>query len=139
MNIIRMGLFCALVATACYGGPAKHSDNIQSNLELRFDRVVVDGDIEMKLLEIKDSRCPVGANCFLAGEVSVVLVVNCNHEEQTEPVELTLTRPVRGKPTLGTACGHLLELINVSPYPKEGVTIERSEHQAEIQIEKGRP
>lgn len=148
MNTFRLGWLCVLVAGGCYGGPVgptrgaeqqatisgESAKDAQGILKVHFDQVSEFGDLAVSLLDIKDSRCPTGANCFWAGEVTAVLSVACHKNEQLDSTGLELTLPIRGNPTTGSVCGYLLELISAAPYPKDGVTIARSKHVVEIRI-----
>lgn len=148
MNTVRMGLLCILMTAGCYGGPAGVSERAQqqakdSDVAAKFKQVVLQvqfdhdshfGDIAVALVDIRDSRCPLGANCFLAGEVTAVLNVTCNANEQIDATDLELTLPVRGTPTSATLCDHSWALVSVTPYPKEGVTVERGGYEVELKI-----
>lgn len=65
---------------------------LDSNFILRLDEeeneVYLPGNIAVKLIKIKDNRCPVGVECVRAGEVYVVLEIDYVGED---PFEVTLS------------------------------------------------
>jgi hypothetical protein len=148
MNTIWMILLSTLAATGCYGSPASSdpgaseitsasaSSAVKTNgmVKIRFDETVTYGDLELRWLEINDSRCPTGVNCFWAGEVTVILEAKHTLAEGNKPDEIQLTLQSRGEPATASVSGYELELLKVDPYPKDKVTPERSYYVAEIKI-----
>jgi hypothetical protein len=150
MNTIWMILLSTLAATGCYGSPVSSdpgaseitsssaSSSVKTNgmVKIRFDETVTYADLELRWLEINDSRCPTGVNCFWAGEVKVMLEATRTTAQGSEPAELQLTLQSRREPATATVSfsGYELELLNVDPYPKDKVTPERSYYVAEIKI-----
>jgi hypothetical protein len=148
MNTIWMILLSTLAATGCYGSPvssdpgaseitsASASSAVKTNgmVKIRFDETVTYADLELRWLEINDSRCPTGVNCFWAGEVKVVLEATGTMVEGNKPVKIQLTLQSRQEPVTVSVSGYVLELLNVDPYPKDKVTPVRGNYVAEIKI-----
>ena len=106
-------------------------------VNIRFDEIVTHDGLELRWLEISDSRCPTGVQCFWAGEVKVILEATTGTNAQgSKPVEVELTLQARQGSTTATApvFGYVLELLNVDPYPKDKVTPVRSNYVAGIKI-----
>ncbi len=148
MNTIWMILLSTLAATGCYATPASTdpgaseimpvsaSSTVEKNgvVKIRFDETVTYADLELRWLEVSDSRCPTGVNCFWAGEVKVILEATRSMVEGNKPVKLQLTLQSRRDPVTTSVSGYVLELLNVDPYPKDKVTPKRSNYVAEIKI-----
>jgi hypothetical protein len=148
MKTIWMILLGALVSTGCYGNPVSSDPDVSEIasaaassaavttgvVKLRFDEIITHEGLELRLLKVMDSRCPIGANCFWAGEVKVILEAINVEQAGTEPVEFQLTLQVRQEPTTTAVLGYEMKLLDVSPYPREGVTPERTDYLAEINI-----
>ena len=148
MNIRWMILLSVLMSAGCSGssassGPGKggitpgsvSSARVTSGVvEIRFDEIVTHLDLELRWLEVKDSRCPIGVNCLWEGEVKVILEAARAEEEGEEPVEFQLTLRAGQKPETASVFGYELELLNVDPHPKDGVTPERSDYMSKIEI-----
>ncbi len=144
MSIPGFILVFAMAFTGCQGetpaspapasgpvgaGPASSSQPAET--ELRFDQVVAHQDIEMRWLELQDSRCPTGVVCIWAGQIVVTLEVTRGEDEA---VEVELVNKLRGEPDPARAFDYELRLLGVDPHPKEGVTPEREDYVARIEI-----
>ena len=145
MKTIWMILLCVLMSAGCYGSPANpnagKSEAITATsaidqdagdiINLSLDETVNYDDLEIRWLEMMDSRCPTGVQCVWAGEVKVILEVT---QGGNEPVELQLTWQVRRGSTKATVGGYDFELMDVKPFPNQKVTPNRSDHVAKIRI-----
>lgn len=148
MKTIWMILLGTLVSSGCYGNPVSSDAGVNEIasttasssaittgvVKLRFDETSTHGGLELRLLKVMDSRCPVGANCFWAGEVKVILEASNVQQSGTEPVEVQLTLQARQGPTTAAVSGYEMKLLNVDPYPMDGVTPKRTDYIAEINI-----
>lgn len=112
-------------ATALASGEA-------ATVELRYDQPLVHEDLELRLVEIGDSRCPIGVACVWEGEVGVTLEVVRGSEA---PVEVKLTLPARTDRDKAVVQGYLLRLLAVEPHPKYGVTTPREAHVVRLEIQ----
>ena len=148
MNIRWMILLSVLMSTGCSGSPVSpdpgkgeitpssvsSAEETSGVVEIRFDEIVTHVDLELRWLEVNDSRCPIGVNCFWAGEVKVILEAARAEGEGEAPVEFQLTLRAGQKPETASVFGYEFELLNVDPHPTDGVTQKRSDHVAEIGI-----
>jgi hypothetical protein len=81
---------------------------------------------------LNDSRCPIGAECFWAGNAEIRLRY---FESNTEPVYFNLNTLLQ--PSSYTSFdGYKFTLIDLSPYPATGHSIEQKDYKAKILIEK---
>ena len=146
MKTIWMILLGTLESSGCYGNPVSSDPGVNEIasaaassaavttgvVKLRFDEIITHEGLELRLLKVMDSRCPVGANCFWAGEVKVILEAINVEQSGTEPVELQLTLQARQGPTTAAVSGYEMKLLNVDPYPMDGVTPKRTDYIVEI-------
>jgi len=145
MKAIWIILLCVLMSAGCYGSPANQNadkreaiaatsavDQDEGDIiSISLDETVNYDDLEIRWLEMMDSRCPTGVQCVWAGEVKVILEAT---EGGNEPVELQLTWQVRRGSTKATVGGYEMELMDVKPFPSQKVKPHRSDHVAEIKI-----
>ena len=151
MNTFWMILLSALATTGCYANPVSTGPDTSkvksvsiaatrktsSVVNIHFDEIVTHDGLELRWLEINDSRCPTGENCFWAGEVKVTLELNDKDAQGSKPVETQLTLQTRpSAAAIASLPGYELELLDVNPYPKSKVTTARSSYVAEIKISK---
>lgn len=120
------------VSTAAVGRSASTAGESRTVLELRFDQSTVYQDLELRWLDVHDSRCPIGVVCVWEGQVTVTLEVERAKEDLVE-VELTLH--VGSEPERVTAFGYQLQLQGVDPHPKKGKTPERSDYVAKVEVD----
>ena len=79
----------------------------------------------------EDSRCPNGTTCVWAGDAAVELIAT---DTEGSPYRIilhthaTLEREVEFD-------GHLLRLLNVEPYPRDGSTIEPDQYIALLEVQ----
>lgn len=150
MKAIRMIFLGALAASGCYGSPASQdpgaaetrsvqtisAEEATAVMNVRFDEAVTYTNLEIRWLEISDSRCPKGVTCVWAGEVKVTLEVNATAADGIKTTELQLTRPARGKAANDSIDGYEFELLDVDPYPVDRVTPARGDYVARIKVSK---
>ena len=112
-------------------GAASPDANETAVIELRYDETVAFHDLEMRWLDLQDSRCPIGVTCVWAGQM--IATVEVVHGTQgTTQVELL--RLVGEEPEVSYAFEYDLRLLDVSPPPKENVTPDRGEYVMQIEI-----
>ncbi|MFC2009822.1 hypothetical protein ACFLT6_00235 [Chloroflexota bacterium] len=89
-------------------------------------------NIKIKLTDvINDSRCPEGANCIVAGEVTSLLDITINGEIESFPLV------VSGAGGVGSHVYQDNNLNgNVVPYPKLGVEIQRADYRLNMTVSK---
>jgi len=103
-------------------------------IEIRLDVTVTYAELELRWIYVQDSRCATGTKCYWAGEVEVTLEVACAEPGVGKPERVQVTLRAGKTPSSATAFGHEMELIDVVPYPRDGVTPRRSDYRAEIRI-----
>lgn len=118
--------------TEAPSGTAPTAAGTAATVEVRYDQTVVHEELELRLLDVGDSRCPTGVACVWEGEVAVRLEVTRGSED---PVEVQLTLRAGTDSDKAFAHGRLLRLIAVDPYPKYGVTTPREAYVARIEIQ----
>jgi hypothetical protein len=92
-------------------------------------------DLGIRLTDvIGDSRCPEGANCIVAGEVTCVLDVTLNGKNES----YRLVVPGTGGAGDHTYRDYALS-ANVEPYPKLGVEIDKTEYRMKMTVSKTNP
>jgi hypothetical protein len=112
-------------------GSLSSSDNSGTVIELRFDQTVEYQDLELRWLALDDSRCPIGVTCVWEGQIVATVEVARGGEGS---VELKLPLRVAIEPETSRAFDHELVLQGVDPHPRYGVTPERSDYVARIEI-----
>ncbi len=107
------------------------SEDATAVVELRIDEIASHGNLRLRLLEVNDSRCPRGAQCIWEGQVTATVEVS-RQNLMPQTVELMLRAGVEMWAT--AVAGFELRLLNVAPYPRDGVTPERGAHLATVEI-----
>ncbi|WP_339722601.1 hypothetical protein [uncultured Paraglaciecola sp.] len=88
-------------------------------------------NLELRLIDIEDSRCATGETCFWAGQIVVTLEVT---NEAGEKVAIKLIR--KREAEIAYAFGFSLLLLDVAPHPKKGKVIQLSDQTVTLQLEK---
>lgn len=144
MMSVGFSLVLFIALASCSGGtpvqpdsgadPSPQSaeaDDAGGAVDLRLDDAVEVDDLRIEWLDLEDSRCPTGVQCIWAGQLVATLDVR---RETDEPTRIELLRRVGDDPEPVTAAGFEFRLLDVQPHPKDGVTIERSDYVATIEI-----
>lgn len=102
--------------------PGSQADDGNRVVELGLDQVVTSGALRLRLLELDDSRCPLGVQCVWEGQVRATLSVSVDESVSAgyETVELFLRAGV--EPVDEVVFDHGLRLLRVEPHPRDGVT-----------------
>ena len=100
-------------------------------IELRFDETFEYQNLELRWLELDDSRCPIGVTCVWEGQIVATVEVARGAEASVE-LELVLRAGI--EPETSRAFDHELVLRGVDPHPRDGFTPERSDYVARIEI-----
>jgi hypothetical protein len=100
-------------------------------VELRFDEPLSLDTLRLRWLDLNDSRCPQGVQCVWEGQAVVTLEVS-RDGLAPQRVELILRSGV--EPGAETVAGYELRLLKVEPYPRQGVTPERNDYVATVEI-----
>lgn len=83
-------------------------------------------DLKIQFVAVtQDSRCPEGVNCIVAGEVKVSLKVNTGGADH----DINMTKEGKQKGGVSATVGDFsIEMIEVDPYPKDGVKVEKDSY-----------
>ena len=108
-----------------------------ARLELPFGQTQTQGDVQLTLLSVQDSRCPEGAVCVWEGEV-IVEIGLAEGGEELDPITLRLHAGER-EAALATVSTRTIVLLGVSPHPVVDVQIEEADYVAAVSIGQGLP
>jgi hypothetical protein len=102
--------------------------NLADTLSIKMGETVFSGDFSVKFDSItNDSRCPIDANCFIAGWVSAKLLIKKQRDSQF--VRLTApSLPLIGLTDTATVFNRLIRLTDVSPDKKGSVLISQKDY-----------
>ena len=122
-------------ATGCNNQADEISAELGRKVELGIGQTVavVDEPIKLKFIKVTgDSRCPIGAKCVWAGEVTFVLEITYLDETNTT----TITQP--GDTQLkSTEVFHKYEItFSVLPYPELDKEIKDGEYRLQLVIDR---
>lgn len=146
MSVPRILLVIAMTVAGCSGAtpvspePTSAATNTASSsssegtgavVELRFDQALKYQVLELRWLELEDSRCPTGATCVWEGQV--VITVEVASGEGT-PVDVKLLLRSGHESDASRAFDYELRLQGVEPHPWLGATPERGDYTARIEI-----
>lgn len=91
--------------------------------------VQLSGNSELRLLEVRDSRCPTGVECVWAGEVTGVI----SFRDDAGAKEFQLTD--NSEKNTALLEGWKFELLGVDPHPgKENMTIPQEDYRVRLRI-----
>ena len=100
-------------------------------IELKYDMVDHYQDMELRWLDLQDSRCPIGVKCVWAGQMLATVEITKSDEP---PIQVKLLRRAGREPQVSRAFGHELRLQIVEPHPKNGVTFARSDFRMQLEF-----
>ena len=107
------------------------NDELGSVITLRVEHPTKYGNLELRLINVEDSRCPIGTECIWAGQIVVTLEISNEHGEKKD-VKLLRKRV----PKIANAFGYGLTLLDVEPHPKKGKNIQISDQVIKLKIVK---
>jgi hypothetical protein len=130
-------IFCVCVLFSNCDQKAAQSTSYDSfklnedfDLKMNQKAKLYDGDMLIHFADVtEDSRCPEGVNCIQAGKVVVKLMAN----------ETTLMLTKKGKQTggaEGNSGNYTIEMVEVNPYPKDGVKIDKDDYSIKLKVTK---
>ena len=100
-------------------------------IELKYDQVGHYQDMELRWIDLQDSRCPIGVNCVWAGQMLATVEITKSDEP---PIQVKLLRRAGREPEVSRAFGHELRLLEVEPHPKNGVTFARNDFRMQLTV-----
>jgi len=122
---LMVGVFASCVPTApvpstSIQAPQKAPLTVklsQSNPNL----VLENAGLSLKLLEVRDSRCPQGVQCFWAGEVGITLeIAKIGVQYVRQPLYTLFDANARSEPKRVLAEGYEFKILEVTPAPVQG-------------------
>lgn len=96
----------------------------------------IGSDMNMKIISVKESRCPTNTNCFVAGEAKIVFQITVDGRS----VKTTMSAKGNCEGDDGkcgeatTAAGHKIQLLNLYPYPKANSKIDEVDYIAKVKV-----
>ena len=127
-----MRLWIAVLVFGLVAGPG-FGQSIE--LPLKFDQpatLELSGGrtLQITWLELNDSRCAEGVICVWEGQATVLIRV-AEDDQNLGEFELILRADDEGEVAVGE---YAIRLVEVAPYPKEGVQTERTDYVATLVI-----
>lgn len=107
------------------------NDELGSVITLHVAQATKYKNLELRLINVEDSRCPIGTECIWAGQMVVTLEVSNEHGEKTD---LKLLR--KREPKIVSAFGYGLILLDVEPHPKKGKSVQINDQVIKLKIVK---
>jgi len=89
-----------------------------------------DGQISVKINDIKDSRCAEGAYCFWSGEITIKGEITENKNKSSFEIHSVMSNMTK-QPT-----GFTVQIIDAKPYPKLGTESNASDLVVTLLIQK---
>ena len=118
------------------GQRLEEGDKMGESFNIKIGKTFISeqGKIKIKFADIRsDSRCPLGAQCVWAGQVSIVLNVEYP-QGKLENIELTLGAGANDSASIKNIGGYSIRLIYVGPNPRVGMKIEKSDYVASLAV-----
>lgn len=120
---MKTKLILALLLTFLFGtiqiieAQSRERQKVQINKQKKFSR----SNLTIKFVSlIEDSRCPEGTNCVWAGNAKIKIEVSKGRAKETFEINTNLG------PKGATYNGYAIELISLTPVPKENIRINRN-------------
>ena len=121
----------ALILTLAFGAifaveaQTGQQQKVQIHKQKRFSR----SNLTVKFVSlIEDSRCPVGTNCIWAGNAKIKIEVSKGRNKETFEVNTNLG------PKGATYNGYQIELVALTPVPKEKIRINKNGYVATFAV-----
>jgi len=93
-----------------------YADNLDGSIDMRYNvQRRVSDNLLLEIIELIDTRCPVGSVCNEAGNVQIGFRVFSDEGITTTTVYYNDFQSASH--TLDTIKGHTLEVVKVTPYP----------------------
>jgi len=128
---MKTKLVLALLLTFVFGtlqtieAQTGEQQKVQINKQKKFSK----SNLTVRFVSlIEDSRCPKGANCVWAGNAKIKIEVGNGGKKETFEVNTNLG------PKGSTYNGYSIELISLTPVPKQNIRINRNGYVATFAI-----
>ncbi|MBA3692402.1 MAG: hypothetical protein H0W77_03020 [Acidobacteria bacterium] len=125
-------IFLSLILTIVFGTfmQAEAKPKQQFKLLVNNQKVISGSQITVKFISlIEDSRCPEGTNCIQAGNARIQIKVSKRGGE-SKTFELNTNLGPKGD----TFEGYAINLVNLTPTPKDNIRINRNGYTATFSI-----
>lgn len=111
--------------------PIQENPTLSSVITLGIEQVTNYQNLELRLVDIEDSRCATGVTCIWAGQLIVTLEVS------NEVGEKTAVKLIRKRESeLAYAFEYSILLVDVAPHPKKDKVIQLRDQTVKLQLEK---
>lgn len=128
---MKTKIIFALILTLAFGAifaveaQTKQQQKVQIHKQKEFSR----SNLTVKFVElIEDSRCPEGTNCIWAGNAKIKIEVSKGRSKKTFEVNTNLG------PKGAAFGGYQIELVALTPVPKENIRINRNGYVATFAV-----
>lgn len=125
-------LILALILTLAFGSffHAEAKTEKQIKVQVNNQKTVPGTKMTIKFVSlVEDSRCPEGVNCIQAGNAKIKVTVKMRGGE-SKTFELNTNLGPKGE----TFEGYTINLVNVTPAPKNNVRINRNSYTATFTV-----
>src|SRR5687767_2722486 len=133
VKFMKTKLILALLLTIVFGtiqtveAQSREQQKVQIHKQKKFSK----SNLTVKFVSlIEDSRCPEGANCIWAGNAKIKIEVSINGKKETFEINTTV------EPKVATFNGYAIELLSLTPVPKENIRINRNGYIATFAVSK---
>ena len=133
VKFMKTKLILALLLTIVFGtiqtveAQSRQQQKIQIHKQKKFSK----SNLTVKFVSlIEDSRCPEGANCVWAGNAKIKIEISKNGKKETFDLNTTV------EPKVATFNGYAIELLSLTPVPKENIRINRNGYIATFAVSK---
>lgn len=126
-------IILVLIAFSCFACKETNPFKLGESVILKLDQEADCADckdLKIKLLEIKDNRCPKNVNCIQAGQADARFLISGKTNE-----EITLTVGAGKKANQAKIGGYMLTLKEVNPYPEDGVKVNKENREVVFVLE----
>lgn len=125
-----------IIASLCFLVACNKSDDIKigQEFDLSFEQTLTfnEGDFDIQLTGVQDSRCPLEVLCVLPGEALVTFQILNNDLGDT--FELTTNLNSNENANIHILDNHRIELISLTPYPENTNPIPEEKYIATLKI-----
>ena len=129
---MKTKLILALILTLAFGSfvaveaQTRQQQKVQIHKQKRFSR----SNLTVKFVSlVEDSRCPIGTNCIWAGNAKIKIEVS-NRGRNKETFEVNTNLGPKG----ATYDGYQIELVDLTPVPRENIRINRNGYVATFSV-----
>ena len=124
-------LIVTLILTLAFGSffHAEAKTEKQIKVQINREKTVPGTKMTIKFISlVEDSRCPEGVNCIQAGNARIKVTVKMRGESKT--FELNTNLGPKGE----SFEGYAINLVNVTPAPKDNIRINRNGYTATFTV-----